>query len=111
MSRLNALALGVAVLLVCASGCNETGVSGLDPLAQRLRGLELRWTYGQEDPGGELSARVEVEFDEPWDLCSIEAAIEQVHSLGVGPLDAGSDLPLSTERSSFTVPDYATVDR
>jgi hypothetical protein len=92
-------ALSLSMFLVCSSGCGEAGVSGLDPLVQRLDGLELRWVYGQEEPGGGLSTRVEVEFDEPWDLCIREAAIEQMHSLGLWPEDAETDLPLSTSRS------------
>lgn len=92
-------ALSLSMFLVCSSGCGEAGVSGLDPLVQRLDGLELRWVYGQEQPDADLSARVEVEFDEPWDLCIIEAGIEQVHSLGVWPPEDESDLPLGTRRT------------
>jgi hypothetical protein len=91
--------MGVFALLVCSSGCSAADVSGLDPVVIRLERLELRWVYGQEEPGGDLSLRVEVEFDEPWDLCSVEAATEQVHNLGLWPGDEASDLPLSTQRS------------
>jgi hypothetical protein len=69
---------------------------------QRLERLELRWVYGQEEPGGDLSVRVEVEFDEPWDLCILpETGIEQVHRLNRWPLDEASGLPLSTQRSTL----------
>jgi hypothetical protein len=91
--------LVLTTVLLWSAGCGQTGVSGLDPLMIRLDRLDLRWVYGQEEPGGELSARVEIEFDEPWDLCIIETAIEQVHSLGTWPSESGADLPLSTNRS------------
>jgi hypothetical protein len=95
-------ALSLFVFLVCASGCGQTGVGGLDPVVIRLERLELRWVYGQEEPGGDLSVRVEVEFDEPRDLCILpETGIEQVHRLSRWPLDDASDLPLSTQRSTL----------
>ena len=94
--------MGLLALLVCSSGCSESDVSGLDPVVIRLERLELRWVYGQEEPGGDLSLRVEVEFDEPWDLCILpETAIEQVHRLNRWPLDDASGLPLSTQGSTL----------
>lgn len=96
MTGMSLSAFGLGILLALASGCGEAGAGGLDPLVMRLEELELRWVYGQQEPGGSLSARVEVEFYEPWDLCIVEAGVEQVHTLSVWRPEPESDLPLSS---------------
>jgi hypothetical protein len=94
--------LVLTIFLLCSAGCGQTGVGGLDPLVQRLERLELSWVYGQEKPGGDLSVRVEVELDEPRDLCVLpETGIEQVHRLDRCPRDDAGGLPLSTQRSTL----------
>ncbi len=94
-----ALAAGLGL-----AGCGDAAVAGLDPVLIRLEGLDLFWVYGQEEPGGPLSVRVEVEFDVPWGLCGDrEMAIPNPHTVASARFseDGSVELP-SADRIELT---------